>query len=95
MTPERAKELLPIIEAFSKGAKIQFLQDKEKNFWQNTSTPNWTDDVQYRIKPQRARIWYDKFNQFYKVSIENNWKYIENLPFFGGWKSEPFDLTED
>ena len=94
MTPERAKELLPIIEAFSKGDKIQFLQDKEKNFWQNTSTPNWMDDVQYRIKPQRARIWYDKLTQFYKVSLENNWKYIENHPLFGGWKSEPFDLTE-
>ena len=95
MTPERAKELLPIIEAFSKGAKIQFLQDKEKNFWQNTPTPNWMDDVQYRIKPQRARVWLDNYSHLLIVCKEDEWESTEDLIRFGGWKSEPFDLTED
>ena len=95
MTLERAKELLPIIVAFSKGTKIQFLQDKEKNFWQNTSTPNWMDDVQYRIKPQRALVWLDNYSNTLVVCKEDNWESTEYLIRFGGWRSEPFDLTED
>ena len=95
MTPERAKELLPIIEAYSKGAKIQFLYSKEDNIWEDTSLPVWGDDVEYRIKPHQARAWFDEYNESIKISKEDNWEHTEKLAFFGGWKSKPFDLTEN
>ena len=94
MTPKRAKELLPLIEAFSKGAEIQFQEYKEQNLWKTTSNPVWGDDVQYRIKLQQARVWLNKYDNTFKCATEQAWNKIENYQSFGGWKSEPFDLIE-
>lgn len=54
MNRERAKELLPIIEAYSNGETIQRYVLARK--WEDviTGTP-FDDDVDYRIKPKKPR----------------------------------------
>ena len=50
MTREEAKELLPIMQAFVDGKKIEYSNDGED--WIETETPTWDTDYVYRIKPQ-------------------------------------------
>ena len=52
MTPERAKELLPIIQAFAEGKQIQTRPNDEFS-WQDVAQPCWDDKQQYRIKPEK------------------------------------------
>ena len=49
MNKERAKELLPIIEAFVNGKVIEYLFVGE---WRVATCPDWTPGVKYRIKPE-------------------------------------------
>ena len=49
MTQERAKQLLPCIQAFAEGKQIQYLID---DVWQDVSWPEWNDTTHYRIKPE-------------------------------------------
>lgn len=51
MTKERAKELLPIIQAFAEGKKIQV---NNYNEWYTVDSPEWNDNYNYRIKPEEA-----------------------------------------
>ena len=56
MTPERAKELLPVITAFAEGRTIQFKTEQSKA---------WTDSIHdlsfnnreaiYRVKPEKVK----------------------------------------
>ena len=48
MTRKEAKELLPVIQAFAEGKKIEYYDDE----WIETSTPVWQVGVKYRIKPE-------------------------------------------
>lgn len=50
MTREQAKELLPVIQAFADGKKIEYSNDGE--YWLETETPTWDTDEFYRIKPE-------------------------------------------
>lgn len=50
MTREILKDLLPIMQAFAKGKKIEFSNDGEN--WIETETPTWDTDFVYRIKPE-------------------------------------------
>lgn len=51
MTPQEAKELLPIIEAFANGETIQI--QREGRPWEDISEPNFNSlPEQYRIKPK-------------------------------------------
>lgn len=50
MTREEAKELLPIMQAFVDGKKIEYSNDSE--YWIETETPTWDTDYVYRIKPE-------------------------------------------
>lgn len=50
MNRERAKELLPIIQAFAEGKKIE-RSVKDKNAWSVTDYPTWINNRDYRIKP--------------------------------------------
>ena len=50
MTREEAKELLPIIQAFTEGKTIEYSYDGEH--WESTDVPSWDCDVMFRIKPQ-------------------------------------------
>lgn len=47
---EYYKELLPIIQAFSEGKKIEYSNDGEN--WFETATPTWNTDFVYRIKSE-------------------------------------------
>lgn len=67
MNRERAKELLPVIEAFAEGKDIQFrLADDDDNFregWlelpedENLRITFPAPDYEYRIKPEPREVW--------------------------------------
>jgi len=50
MTRERAKELWPVIQAYSKGEVVEAHPDGE-DYWYPCICPSWLDDHHYRIKP--------------------------------------------
>ena len=50
MIREEAKELLPIMQAFVDGKKIEYSNDGED--WIETETPTWDTDYVYRINPE-------------------------------------------
>ena len=55
MDIERAKELLPIIQAFAEGKKIElalFDDDGAISEWSDVHFPKWLDNHIYRIKPE-------------------------------------------
>lgn len=55
MTRKEAKELLPIIQAFSEGQDIEYF-DKGDRKWRTCIEPNFYDNVEYRIKPDSKWI---------------------------------------
>lgn len=61
MTPQRAKELLPIIAAFAEGKTIQWLDDSEKpRLWRDFHASNISFEpelVTFRIKPKPREFW--------------------------------------
>jgi len=54
MTPERAKELLPIIQAYAEGKTIQI---KFGNSWIRCVETNFDDYSEYRIAPEPKVIY--------------------------------------
>ena len=50
MTREILKDLLPIMQAFVDGKRIEYSCDGED--WIETETPTWDTDFVYRIKPE-------------------------------------------
>ena len=56
MTPQRAKELLPIINAFAEGKQVQF-KHKTASVWADVLVVSWSEDCDYRIKPE-PREWF-------------------------------------
>ena len=62
LTRDRAKELLPVIQAFAEGKAIQ-VRGSHPNLetpWVDCSDPLWPDGAQYRIKPQPREFWIEK-----------------------------------
>lgn len=57
MTPKRAKELLPIIQAFAEGKKIQTSDDSSRRDWWDVDYPCFRDNMEYRIKPTKKEGW--------------------------------------
>lgn len=64
MTRERAKELLPIIQAYVEGKKIQFLSRQQQlngewiDIWYDCVEPyepNFFEQTEYRIKPEKNK----------------------------------------
>lgn len=58
MTPEQAKQLLPVITAFAEGKTIQFERQNRTGelFWEDHATPDFTAPPEcYRIKPEVVR----------------------------------------
>lgn len=51
MDIERAKELLPVIQAFADGKEIE-CRVKGKDVWSVQFYPTWIDDRDYRIKQE-------------------------------------------
>ena len=55
MTPERAKELLPVIKAFSEGKAVECRRTPGESwteFKNGEAGPSWVDYVEYRVKPE-------------------------------------------
>ena len=74
MTKEEAKELLPIIQAYTEGKIIECSADGK--FWSKTDTPKWKSGMHYRIKPKQ------KYRAF--ESQEECWnEMMKHQPF--GW----------
>lgn len=74
MTREEAKELLPIIQAFTEGKTIEYREyDGE---WKVAHTPTWSSRLFYRIKPE------SKYRPF--ETKEECWnEMLKHQPF--GW----------
>ena len=52
----RAKQLLPIIEAFANGEEIE-CRSNDTREWVTDSEHTWTTYMQYRIKPKPREGW--------------------------------------
>jgi hypothetical protein len=50
MNQQRAKELLPVIQAFANGKPIQIWSDTVYT-WVDVNDPSWTEGAKYRVKP--------------------------------------------
>jgi len=63
MTPERAKELLPIIQAYAEGKYIQ-ARDEATDLWFDVSSEDIyfeNDYIEYRIKPEPKVIYVNEY----------------------------------
>lgn len=70
MDRNQAKELLPIIKAFSEGKTIQSRCIKgDTSLWYDDKDPSFDDDFEYRIKPE------PKFRPF--ANAEECWAEIQ------------------
>ncbi len=55
MTPERAKELLPIIQAYAEGRTIQYMKHEK---WDDLAPHvSFNSTGKYRIKPEKKIGW--------------------------------------
>ena len=78
MTPERCKELLPIMQAFGEGTHIEY-KAKETTLWHECKNPLWLNAYDYRIKPE-TEGWYWKhvsgseFQKYRDTDIESMWE---------------------
>ena len=73
ITRENAKELLPIIKAYSEGKQVQHFEFGE---WIDKESPNFTDLISfYRIKPE------PKYRPF--KNAEECWEEMQNHSPFG------------
>ena len=55
MTPERAKELLPVIQAYAEGKTIQYRTNPNILFMDLNGNPSFDGSGEYRIKPQAIK----------------------------------------
>ena len=86
ITRENAKELLPIIKAYSEGKEIEFLNLGNK--WKLLTDPNFDGEpFQYRIKPETK---YRKFK-----SIKECWEEMQKHQPFGWVKHTYKPKNED
>ena len=74
ITRENARELLPIIKAYSEGKEIEFLNSEGK--WELLTDPYfWSKPSRYRIKPE------PKYRPF--KSVEECWEEMQKHQPFG------------
>ena len=55
MTPEKAKKLLPIIQAYAEGKPVEFFS-KYHACWMPVLNPTFVSDYKWRIAPEKK--WY-------------------------------------
>lgn len=79
MNRNQAKQLLPIIKAFSEGKEVEYF-DKGSNKWRTCVTPQFDYDVEYRIKPE------PKYRPF--ANAEECWAEMQKHQPFGWLKSK-------
>lgn len=56
MTPERAKELLPVIQGFAEGKTVQIRLAGDL-VWYDTLVAEWKNGQDYRLKPEKKVMW--------------------------------------
>jgi hypothetical protein len=83
MTPERAKELLPIIRAYSEGATIEIRAVDTNNPWRSYPYKRlaWLDDVEYRIKPKTPEYRLYQYDTGLIVCAQRNAKSENTVPY--------------
>lgn len=74
MNKERAKELLPIIQAFAEGKEIEY-RVKGENVWSDIFYPTWIDNRDYRIKQE------PKYRPF--KDVDECWEEMQKHQPFG------------
>ena len=57
MNRERAKELLPIIQAFAEGKEIQVYNKIKGEWFDSSDIPSFSCGIDYRIKPEPKYVW--------------------------------------
>ena len=73
MTREQAKELLPILKAYSEGKTIQIKSRQGNDTWGDVPDPNFCsslDTWEYRIKPEPRT---------FKIAVSKDPKYKDEL----------------
>lgn len=84
MNRQQAKELLPIIQAFVEGKKIEY-REKGEEYWGVTNTPTFNINAnEYRIKPE------PKYRPF--KDVEECWQEMQNHRPFGWVKYIEYNL---
>lgn len=81
MNRQRAKELLPIIQAFAEGKTIESRYIKATKLFSENRNPSFNDDFEYRIKPE------PKYRPF--ANREECWQEMLKHQPFGWTKSMP------
>jgi hypothetical protein len=61
MTREQAKELWPIVKAFSEGEAVQFRDDAGNWYDYDTDEGYFAARFAYRIKPEPRVLWVNEF----------------------------------
>lgn len=70
MTPERAKELLPVIQAFAEGKPVQYKNDGE---WKDVNPKYglaWFDNCDYRVKPKEETWYYNVYRGLCAAAVD-------------------------
>ena len=81
MNRNKAKKLLPIIQAYAEGKTIQSRHIKgRKSLWYYDEDPSFNDDYEYRIKPEPT---YRPF-----ANVEECWAEMQKHQPFGWIKSK-------
>lgn len=76
MNRQRAKELLPIIQAFAEGKPIQSRYIKGNELFTDNTNPSFSNNFEYRIKPE------SKYRSF--IDNKECWnEMLKHQPF--GW----------
>lgn len=90
MNKEILKDLLPIMQAFVDGKKIEYSNDG--NNWIETETPNWNTKFIYRVKPEpkyrpfktREECWYEiSRHSFPQFLLRKEDKLIMTIGYIG------------
>lgn len=72
MTRERAKELLPIIQAYAEGKEIEYRKlIRRCENWYEITKPTWNDTTEYRIKPEPKYVPFTRNDDLLGERIEN------------------------
>lgn len=100
MNRDKAKQLLPIIQALADGKKIQFYQEATGQ-WKDSNNPAFTfAPNHYRIKPETIKIEHRRFLYKYSAylicicSSKEEAKSIINNPNFVRWIDSDW-ITEE
>lgn len=78
MTPERAKELLPIIQAFAEGKKIES-KAQVNGYWRLVENPLFRAGFDYRIAKERkwyrVALMHDGNGEHFTTTADSHYEY--------------------